>query len=283
MSSSLVVKDYTRNSIIVRLTSEEELMSYRLLLRKSFFIFSMIFFVLGSVTTGHAQTAKDIVKRSDDLMRGLQSYAKVTMKIKRPEWSREVIMETWSEGTEKAFIRTLAPAKEKGVTFLKIGREAWNYLPSAERVIKIPPSMMLQSWMGSDFTNDDLVKADSLVVDYTHKIEKDYEENGIKFWQLLLVPKENAAVVWGKVVLKVRQDNYVTTKCEYFNEDMKLVKYFETSNIQKVEGKFVPMEFTMKNLKKSGYSTTIIYDELTFKPKIGPDTFSKSNLKRKGG
>lgn len=251
--------------------------------RKFFSLLILSIFILGLTATVHAQTAKDIVKKSDDLMRGLKSYAKITMKIQRPEWSRELKMDTWSEGTEKAFIRTLAPAKEKGVTFLKIGREAWNYLPSAERIIKIPPSMMLQSWMGSDFTNDDLVKADSLVVDYTHKIEKEYEKDGIKVWQLLLIPKENAPVVWGKVVLTVRQDNWVTTRCDYFNEDMELVKYFQTSNIQKIEGKFVPMQFTMTNVKKSGHSTTIIYNELTFKPKIGPDTFSKSNLKRKGG
>ena len=230
-----------------------------------------------------AQDAKQIVKKSDDLMRGLKSYSRLKMVIERPKWKRTVLMDAWTEGSEKAFIRTLAPAKEKGTTFLKVGREGWNYIPSIERVMKIPPSKMLQSWMGSDFTHDDLVKADSMVVDYTHKIDKEFEQDGIKFWQITLIPKENAAVVWGKVVLFIRQDNYVATRCEYFNEDSELVKYFETADIQTVDGKKVPMRFSMVNNKKPGHKTTIIYEELTFKPKLTPDTFTKANLKRKGG
>ena len=245
-------------------------------------IFVAVIFILIPVS-GSAEDAKQIVKKSDDLMRGLKSYARIKMVVTRPTYSRSLVMDAWTEGTEKAFIRTLSPAKEKGVTFLKVGREAWNYVPSIERTIKIPPSMMLQSWMGSDFTNDDVVKADSLVVDYTHAIEKTVDLNGIKHWQLKLVPKPNAAVVWGKVVLFVRQDNYVGTRCEYFNEDMELVKYFETANIKTVEGKQVPMEFSMTNQKKPGHKTTIYYEKLTFKPDIGPDTFTRKNLRQQGG
>ena len=235
------------------------------------------------VSQAFSLDVREMVKKSDDLMRGMKSYAKVKMIITRPTYERALAMESWTEGTEKAFIRTLSPAKEKGVTFLKIGREAWNYVPSIERTIKIPPSMMLQSWMGSDFTNDDLVKADSLVVDYTHELEKEVEQDGVKLWQVKLTPKENAAVVWGKVVLTIRQDNYVGTRCEYFNEDMELVKYFVTADIRNIEGRDVPMEFSMFNHKKKGHKTTIIYQELTFKPNMGPDTFSQKNLKRKGG
>ena len=245
-------------------------------------ILSMVI-VLFLGTIANAEDAKSIVKRSDDLMRGLQSYARMKMIIERPNWNRTLVMDVWTMGTEKAFVRTLSPAKEKGVTFLKVGREAWNYLPSIDKPIKIPPSMMLQSWLGSDFTNDDLVKADSLIVDYTHKIVSEFEKDGVKFWKLELIPKENAAVVWGKVVIDIRQDNYVMAKTEYYNEDMELVKYIETGNIQTVEGKQVPMTFTMVNLRKPGHKTTMVYDKLTFKPKISPDTFTQRNLRSKGG
>lgn len=243
-----------------------------------FAIFSLAF-----ASMALAQDAKEIVKKSDALIRGLKSYSQIEMKIVRPSWKRTVVMDVWTEGTEKAFVRTLSPAKEKGITFLKIKREAWNYLPAVERIIKIPPSMMLQSWMGSDFTNDDMVKADSLVVDYTHKIVEEVEQDGTTQWKILLKPKENAAVVWGKVVLFVRKDNYVGTRCEYYNEDMQLVKYFETSDIKKIEGIHVPMKFSMVNVKKDGYRTLMTYKSLTFKPKFTPDTFTKKNLKSKGG
>jgi outer membrane lipoprotein-sorting protein len=246
------------------------------------FLIALLLLAFSGVS--YAQTdVKAIVKKSDDLMRGLQSYAKIKMVVTRPAYERSMVMESWTEGTEKAFIRTLAPAKEKGVTFLKVGREAWNYVPAIERVIKIPPSMMLQSWMGSDFTNDDLVKADSLIVDYTHKLDSEPELDGVKHWKITMIPKEDAAVVWGKVVMFVRQDNWVATRCDYHNEDMELVKYFVTADIQTIEGKQVPMQFSMINHKKAGHKTTIFYEDLTFKPKIGPKTFSKSNLKRQGG
>jgi len=230
-----------------------------------------------------AQDAKSIVSKSDSLMRGAKSYGRMKMIIERPKWTRTIVMDVWTKGTANAFIRTLSPAKEKGVTFLKIGREAWNYLPSVERTIKIPPSMMLQSWMGSDFTNDDLVKADSLIVDYTHKIIGEFEGGGQKQWKLELIPKENAAVVWGKVVMNIRKDNYVMTKTEYYNEDMVMVKFIETGSIQKIEGKDIPMKLSMTNLRKTGHKTSMIYEKLTFKPNISADTFTQGNLKSKGG
>lgn len=251
-------------------------------LRNIFILTFAWIFLPASFGISAAMDAKEIVKKSDDLVRGLQSYSKITMNVERPEWSRTIIMESWTQGTKDAFIRILSPAKEKDTTFLKIGREAWQYIPSIERVMKIPPSMMLQSWMGSDFTNDDLVKTDSMVVDYTHKIIEEPVVDGVKQWKIEMIPKANAAVVWGKVVIFVRQDNFVGVRCEYYNEDMELVKYFITSDIRQVEGKSVPFSFSMIDKKKPGHKTTMTYQELTFKPNMPSDVFTQSNLKRKG-
>ena len=236
--------------------------------------------VVPAIAFGEELTPKEIVKRSDEKLRGAKSYSILTMEIVRPEWSRTMKMKAWTEGTEKAFIRVLSPAKDKDTAFLKIGREAWQYIPAIERTMKIPPSMMLQSWMGSDFTNDDLVRADSLVVDYTHKIIETPTINGVECWKIELKPKPNAAVVWGKIEITIRKDNLVSTRADYYNEDNELVKYFETADIKTIEGKVVPTKFTMHDVKKKGHSTTMIYEDLTFSPNIPPNTFTVSNLKK---
>jgi len=115
-------------------------------------------------------SAKEIVKKADDKMRGLTSQGEMTMTIMRPSWSRTVTMKSWQKGSDYALVLITSPAKDKGQVFLKIKTEMWNWVPSIEKMIKIPPSMMMQSWMGSDFTNDDLVRESSLVKDYTHKL-----------------------------------------------------------------------------------------------------------------
>jgi hypothetical protein len=230
-------------------------------------------------TSGHPDP-KEIIRRSDDLLRRLESYAQVTMVIKRPQWKRTLVMEAWTQGASNSFIRVLSPKKEKGVTFLKRGREAWQYVPAIDRTIKIPPSMMLQSWMGSDITNDDIVRADSLVVDYDHVIEKELEEEGVKFWVITGIPKENAPVVWGKVVFKVRQKNYVADRVDYYDEEGVLVKYYTSYDIKKVDGEEVATASTMFDVTRPGYQTNLSYQNLTFQPAIPDRTFTLRNLRR---
>jgi outer membrane lipoprotein-sorting protein len=224
--------------------------------------------------------AKEIIRRSDDLLRRGQSYARFTMKIERPDWTRSVEMESWTKGVSNAFMRVLAPKKEKDVTFLKKGREAWQFVPSVDRVIKIPPSMMLQSWMGSDFTNDDIVRADSLVVDYTHRITGEPAEEGVSYWIIEAIPLEEAPVVWGKVEFKVRQENYVADRVDYYDEEGILIKYYLTFAIKEVEGLSVATAFTMFDLTREGYKTSLTYEDITFKPDIKPSTFSVRSLRR---
>ena len=234
----------------------------------------------------HASTnalpdAREIVRRSNDLLRDTNSYAVVVMEIARAKWSRSVTLEAWTSGTDKAFIRTLAPRKDKGVTFLKRGREAWHYVPVIDRVVKIPPSMMLQSWMGSDFTNDDVVRADSIVTDYEHKVVREEEREGRPCWVVEAIPKPDAPVVWGKLRFTVDQANYVAERIEYEDEDGELIKYGETTEVSLVEGREVATTFEMHDVTRPGNRTTIKYRRITFSPVMDKDTFTLKNLRRK--
>ncbi|MEW5915873.1 MAG: outer membrane lipoprotein-sorting protein, partial [Gemmatimonadota bacterium] len=125
---------------------------------------------LPSVTAAQQPTGHEIVERVEALLWGKTLVADIDMQVTTPRWQRTVSLRTWIERPRRSFIRILAPAKEAGIGSLRIGAEMWNYLPAIERTIKIPPSMMLQPWMGSDFTNDDLVKESSLVNDYEHRV-----------------------------------------------------------------------------------------------------------------
>lgn len=243
-------------------------------------VFLICTFLSSTYSIAVTTDATELVRKSDALMRRSQSYAKFTLKIKRPTWERTLTLEAWTRGTKEAFIRTLAPAKDRGSTFLKKGREAWQYIPSVDRVIKIPPSMMLQSWMGSDFTNDDVVRADSIVVDYTHKILDEPVENGMRYWLVEALPKPNAPVVWGKIILKIRQTDDVIDTVQYFDEETKLVKVYRTSDIVVVEGLHFPRTAEMQDQSKAGQTTSIHYDTITFSPQLSAQTFSERNLKR---
>lgn len=225
-------------------------------------------------------SATEIVRLCDDLLRGEKSYCTMTMTVTRPRWTRTVTMEAWTEGADNVLIRILSPKKEKGVAFLKKGREGWQYIPAIDRVMKLSPSMMLQSWMGSDFTNDDVVRADSIIVDYTHKVLSEPKEDEVEYWLVQATPKPDAAVVWGKIVFKVRKSNFVADRVDFYDEDGELVKYYETSDIKKIEGKEIATKFTMYNVIEEGHKTAMTYDHITFKPKMKPGTFSRKNLRR---
>lgn len=236
--------------------------------------------LIGAATAAETLTPTEIVRRCDDMLRGEESYCHLTMTITRPSWTRSVTMEAWTRGTEQSFIRVLSPPKEKGITFLKKRREAWQYAPAVDRVIKIPPSMMLQSWLGSDFTNDDVVRADSIIVDYSHAIIREQSMDGTDCWIVAATPIPDAPVVWGRIELTIRKPDFIPVRVEYFDEDGTLVKCYDTADYTEVEGRRLALRFTMHDLTRPGYHTEVIYSNLTFAPDLTADIFSEQNLRR---
>lgn len=228
----------------------------------------------------NAQTAREIIEKADELTRGLSSQGEMTMQIVRPKWTREMSLKTWTMGTEYSLILVTAPAKEKGTVFLKREKEIWNWVPSIERTVKLPPSMMMQSWMGTDLTNDDLVKESSIVEDYTHEIEKDTVIDGRDCWKLVLTAKPDAPVVWGSVNAFVDKKNYIQMRSEFYDEDGFLVNVFMASDIKEMGGRTLAGRLEIIPVDKEGHKTVIIQKDIKFNTGISEDFFTTNNMKR---
>ena len=185
----------------------------------------------------------------------------------------------WSEGTEKVLIRVLQPEKEKGTATLKVGSDIWNYLPKIDRTIRIPTSMMMASWMGSHFTNDDLVKESSISRDYEAKITGKQALPDGQCYVLDLIPRPEAAVVWGKITAYVRMSDHIPLKYEFFDEKGKLIRYQDLSVIKKMGGRTIPTVMTMIPVTKKGKKTVLVIDKINFNVPISDDVFSLSKLK----
>jgi outer membrane lipoprotein-sorting protein len=201
------------------------------------------------------------------------------MTITTPRWQRTLALRAWMERPKRSFIRILAPAKEKGIGSLRIGAEMWNYLPNVERTIKIPPSMMLQPWMGSDFTNDDLVKGSSLIDDYTSRILRQ-ETLGAAVYVLELIPKPDAAVVWGRILYWVRKNDFVPLKEEFYSERGELVRTMTFSAVRPMGGRTIPTNWEIRPSGKPGNSTTIVVKSAVYDRTIDPDLFTQRNLQK---
>lgn len=227
-----------------------------------------------------AQDATEIVKKADELMRAKSSYSEITMTIIKPDWSRKMSMKVWSLEPDYAIIYITEPARDKGTVTLKRKNEVWNWLPSAQKIIKIPPSMMLQSWMGSDFTNDDLVRESSVIKDYTHKLLGEEKVNGLDCYKILLTPKPDAGVVWGKIVAWIAKDTYLEPKVEYYDEDGILIKKFVGSNLQKMDGRNIYTHWEMIPEDKPGNKTIMDYNKILFNIKTDESFYSEQNMKR---
>lgn len=236
--------------------------------------------VLASPVAGGQPTATEIVERADQLTRGDTQQGTYEMRIVRPDWERSTTFEFWSEGTEKAFIRVLEPARDRGVTFLKLGREMWNYIPRVNRVIKIPPSMMLQSWMGSDFTNDDLVKESSVVEDYEHRLLGSDTLDGDPVWHVELIPKPEAAVAWARLEEWIRKVDYVPIRAVYFNERGEQVRTMRFTDIRRMGGRVIPTRYELIEETKPGHRTLLILDDVSFNRPIEDRVFTQQNLRR---
>ena len=235
---------------------------------------------LMSIVTSYAQDATEIVQKANDLVMGKTSQGLMTMTIERPTWSRTVSMKSWSQGNDYYLIIITEPARDKGQVFLKRNTDMWNWMPTISRMIKIPPSMMSQSWMGSDFTNDDLVKMNSIVEDYTHKIIGNEEVGGYDCYKIELIPKENAAVVWGKIIMWIAKDEFYQLKVQYFDEDMELVNTQTGSKVTQFGDRKLPAHLEMIPADKEGHKTIMDMKDMEFDTDIPESFFSQQNMKR---
>ena len=229
----------------------------------------------------YGQDAREIIKKADEKMQGEKtSQSTMTMTIVRPTWQREVTFKSWTKGRDYSLALVTAPAKEAGQTFLKRKTEMWNWNPTINRLIKLPPSMMSQGWMGSDFSNDDLLKESSIVVDYTHTIIGKEEIDGWDCYKIELIPLEDAAVVWGKIFKWIAREEFLQMKTEYYDEDDYLIKTELAYDMKTMGGRLIPSKFELIPEEEEGHKTVVVMDDIKFNEPLPDSFFSQQNMKR---
>jgi len=247
-----------------------------------YLLFATFFFLLIGLPSYCllAQDASDIVRKADEKFRGDQSKAELSMKIIRPSWERTVSMKVWTMGTKFSMILITSPARDEGTAYLKRDNEIWNWVPRIGRVVKMPPSMMSQSWMGSDFTNDDLIKEASIVTDYTHELVGDSTVSGRGCYKIQLTPKPDAAVVWSKILMWISKDDFLELRTEFYNEYGDKVNVMEGSEIKTLGGRLLPAKLEMIPQDKENQKTILEYHDINFKPGISQHFFTVQQMKR---
>jgi len=236
----------------------------------------------GIAANGFAQqlSATQIVKKSDDLMRGKSAVSTMTMEIVRPTWKRSITFKNWEKGRDLALTLITAPARDKDQSFLKIKNEMWSWNPSINRVIKLPPSMLSQGWMGSDYTNDDVLKESSIVDDYIHKIIKEEALGGYPCYVIELTPKPDAAVVWGKIITYISKDNYFSLKADFYDEEGVLVKTHLAYDVKRMDDRQIPTRMEIIPADEPGNKTLVLIEQITFNVQLQDDFFSQQSMKR---
>ncbi|MDX1636441.1 MAG: outer membrane lipoprotein-sorting protein, partial [Balneolaceae bacterium] len=199
-----------------------------------------------------AQDATEIVRQADLKMRGESSRSEISMTIVRPNWQRSLSIKAWSLGDEYSLMVITDPPRDEGTAYLKRGNEIWNWLPNINRTIKLPPSMMSQSWMGSDFSNNDLVRESSIVSDYTHTIAGDSTISGYDCYKIEMIPKPDAPVVWGKVYMYISKEEYLQLRSEFYDEDDTLMRTMTGSEVEELGGRLIPTRMEMEPADEPG-------------------------------
>ncbi|MBN1294807.1 MAG: outer membrane lipoprotein-sorting protein [Candidatus Latescibacteria bacterium] len=235
-----------------------------------------------SVGIAVAQKAEDIdpqalIRQVETQYQGKTSYATMHMKIVTDAWSRELVMESWSEGRDKFLARILSPKKEEGTASLKIEDDMWNYLPKIDRLMKIPSSLMGDSWMGSHLTNDDLVKENKIDELYTFAVGK--VEDSVA--TIICTPKSDAAIVWDKVEYQVDLTKIIPVNVYYYDEDGDLVRTMIFDKVENIDGRWIPLRMGVQPVDKPNEMTELVYENLKFDIKLPDDFFSLRSLRRR--
>lgn len=227
-----------------------------------------------------AQTANEIIHKAEDMIKGSSAQGEIKMIVNTPDYTREMQMESWWVGNEKALIIIKSPRREMGNKTLKIGNEMWSYLKNTETTIKIPPSMMLQSWNGSDFTNDDLVRESNLDDDYNQIIIAEEEIDKNLCWKIQLDPRPDAPVVWGKLIYWVRKADFTPARVDYYNEKNELMRHMVFTDIKTFGKRTIPSKWVMVNDRKEKHSTSFEIISMQFDINISDRVFSFQELER---
>ncbi len=230
---------------------------------------------------GQDLSPKEIIRKADEKFNGEKSSISImTMTIVRPAWERTIEFKNWNSGRENSLTLITAPARDKGQSFLKRENEMWNWNPTISRLIKLPPSMMSQGWMGSDYTNDDILKESSVVNDYDHEIAGEEMLAGRLCYKINMVAKEEAAVIWGHQVRWIDKKDFLFLKSELYDEDGYLVRTELGMDIKTMDGRLIPSRLELIPAEEEDHKTIINIKEIEFNTPIKDSFFSQQNMKR---
>ena len=247
-----------------------------IILKKAFF-FGFLYLIQPAV---YCQNAKEIIQRADDKMQGKSNTSQISMTIVRPTYTRTIEFKNWSLGRDYFMTIITAPAKDKGQVFMKSKTDLWNFMPTINRMIKLPPSMMSQGWMGSDYTNDDLVKQTSIVNDYDHKILGTEKLNDRDCYIIEMVPHDDANVVWGKVITRIDIEKVLFLKSEYFDEEGYLVRTEVASKIKVFDNREIPSIIEIISAEETQNKTILEFMSIDFDVDIQESFFTQQNMKK---
>ena len=234
---------------------------------------------LAAATALSAQDATAILKKSEAYLRGAQSTAEVSITTVRPNWTRTMDAKLWNKGTDKSCILITGPKRDAGTVFMKNGEDIWNYVPAIKKLVALPAALV-QNWMGTDISNDALINAGALTVDYTPEITGSKEVAGEECWVLELTPKPEAPVVWGKIIAYIDKDTYVQLGGEFYDEDEFLITEMQASDLTNFDGRKLPKVIKMVPAEEPESYTEIRYSYVDFTTPIPDEFFTKANIKK---
>lgn len=240
--------------------------------------FVMLALVVSTQVHAQAPDAREIIRKAMDHFRGQTSYSEMTMTIRRPDWERTMTLRGWSRGDKQTLVRVVEPKKDAGNGTLSVDGNMWTYTPRINRVIKVPSSMMNQNWMGSDFSNKDISKDTAIIDDYDHRVLQTREQDGHTIWLIESIPHEEAAVVWGREVLEIR-DDWVLLQQQFWDQDGELVKTMEAADIQKMGGRNVATRLRMNKVDAPGEWTEVRTEAVEFDLDLPASLFTLSSLR----
>lgn len=246
----------------------------------SFTLIICIFSIQHSIFSQEQLTAEQIIRKADEKVRGKTNQSVLEMEIVRPSWKRNISMKSWANGLDYSMTYITAPARDKGQVFMKRETEMWNWMPTIGRMIKIPASMMSQGWMGSDYTNDDILKESSIVVDYNHSLAAEERLEGFECYKIEMLPKEEAAVIWSKVYKWITKSDFIQIKSEYYDEENELVKSDFGYDFKVMDGRLIPSRIEIVPAGEEGKKTVLYIKEIKFDIELDKSFFSQQNMKR---